>query len=308
MKKPIKKSKYNNTGEVYEIHEIANILPMMNDIEFEAFKKDIAKNGLREPIYLFDNKIIDGRNRYKACLETNTKPIFKNYTGDVNGLRDFVISLNINRRHLTKSQLSCLAVENIPYYENKAKELKALKQSNLRKGKSILNNDIDSINSVKIVSELFGVANGYISEAKRLHKENIELFELVKSGELTLKNAIKQLSFLKSEKISNKVNTTQTVSKTNIDVELTKADIKKINELVKELHITETKAKDYIIKKKLEKLSKIRTNPKNNNKIEYKEIKFRISENDKAKLQTIAKDKKTTVAELLRDILSKKLK
>jgi hypothetical protein len=300
MKKPIKNSKNNNTGEVYEIHEIANILPMMNAIEFEAFKKDIAKNGLREPIYLFDNKIIDGRNRYKACLETNTKPIFKNYTGDVNGLRDFVISLNINRRHLTTSQLSCLAVENIEYYENITKQNLSLKMKNIRIGKA--DNNTKTLNTMQTLSSLFGVSERYIADAKKLYKLDVELFNKVRTGTITLSKAFKDYAILQ------KLDTINKDVKTNIDVELTRADIKKINELVKELHITETKAKDYIIKKKLEKLSNIRTNPKNNNKIEYKEIKFRISENDKAKLQTIAKDKKTTVAELLRDILSKKLK
>jgi hypothetical protein len=290
--------KTNNIKSKLEFHSVANIMPMMSNNEYEALKLDVKANGLREPIVIYQNKIIDGRNRYNACLDTGIKPIFKEYKGEEKDLIDFVISLNINRRHLTKSQLSCLAVENLPYYETKAKELKALKQSNLRKGKSVLNDNIESINSVKLVSELFGVANGYISEAKRLHKENIELFELVKSGELTLKNAIKQLSFLKSEKISNNDNISNS-PQTLTNNELTKNDLKKINELVNELGITETKAKDYILKKKSNVKPKLKSN------IEYKEVKFRLSEIDKTKLSNKAKLSNRSVSDLLRELISK---
>ena len=203
------------------------------------------------------------------------------------------------KKDKTKSQLSCLAVENIEYYENITKQNLSLKMKNIRIGKA--DNNTKTLNTMQTLSSLFGVSERYIADAKKLYKLDVELFNKVRTGTITLSKAIKDYAILQ------KLDTINKDVKTNIDVELTKADIKKINELVKELHITETKAKDYIIKKKLEKLSNIRTNPKTN-KIEYKEIKFRISENDKAKLQTIAKDKKTTLAELLRDILSKKLK
>lgn len=51
----------NNTKEFYEI---ANIFPMIEKDDFEVLVVDIKENGLLEPIYLYEGKILDGRNRY----------------------------------------------------------------------------------------------------------------------------------------------------------------------------------------------------------------------------------------------------
>jgi ParB-like chromosome segregation protein Spo0J len=71
------KTKKSNT---IEFHSVANIFPMMTGKEFEALKQDILTNGLKEPIWLYEGKIIDGRNRYLACLETGTSQYSENTT------------------------------------------------------------------------------------------------------------------------------------------------------------------------------------------------------------------------------------
>ncbi len=52
----------------FEYHELASQFPLMSDLEYEALRQDIANNGLNEPLILFEGKILDGRNRYRACL------------------------------------------------------------------------------------------------------------------------------------------------------------------------------------------------------------------------------------------------
>ena len=47
-------------------HPIANIFPRMSDTEFDELVEDIKKNGLQEHIWLYEGKILDGRNRYEA--------------------------------------------------------------------------------------------------------------------------------------------------------------------------------------------------------------------------------------------------
>ena len=53
----------------YVAHELANLLPMIDQSNYENLKADIAKQGILEPIVLFEGKILDGRNRYKAAKE-----------------------------------------------------------------------------------------------------------------------------------------------------------------------------------------------------------------------------------------------
>ena len=88
-------------------HPFADLFPMMSDVEFADLCADIQANGLREDIITYYNKILDGRNRYKACLKVHVKPRFKDYVGS--DARAFVISKNLHRRHLNESQRAMLA-------------------------------------------------------------------------------------------------------------------------------------------------------------------------------------------------------
>lgn len=91
----------------FKPHPLADLFPMMDDDAFLDFAQDIEKHGQREPIIIYENKILDGRNRYKACQMLGVSPRFKDYNG--NDALGFVISLNLKRRHLTESQRSMVA-------------------------------------------------------------------------------------------------------------------------------------------------------------------------------------------------------
>jgi len=108
------------TAEQLQTHPIADLIPSMTDEEYRGLLEDIKVNGLIDPIYLFEGKILDGRHRYRACLELETQPRFEEYQGD--SPVAFVISRNLKRRHLTESQRAALAVELLPYIEKEARE------------------------------------------------------------------------------------------------------------------------------------------------------------------------------------------
>ncbi len=113
-----------------EFHEITNIFPKMRDEDYHALLEDIRKHGLREPIWTYQGKIIDGRHRYRACLELGIEPRFREWDGN-GSLVAFVISLNLHRRHLTSSQKAAIAVEILPWLEKEANKRKmaTLKQN-----------------------------------------------------------------------------------------------------------------------------------------------------------------------------------
>jgi N6-adenosine-specific RNA methylase IME4 len=104
-------------------HPYADLFPLIEGAEFEAFAADLKENGLREQIVLLDNLILDGRNRYRAA-ELLGLPAAQ---GDADSFREFdpetegdplkwVLSKNLARRHLNESQRAMVAarLSNMP--------------------------------------------------------------------------------------------------------------------------------------------------------------------------------------------------
>ena len=83
-------------------HPLADIFPLMEGDDYNSFVADIKTNGLREPIWIFEDKILDGRNRWRACKDAKVEPKTREYKG--NDALGFVVSLNLKRRHLSESQ------------------------------------------------------------------------------------------------------------------------------------------------------------------------------------------------------------
>lgn len=86
-----------------QFHPIANLLPLMQDNEFDEFTASIRERGLLDPIILFEGKILDGRNRYRACNIVGIEPRTEEFNRD--DPVKFVLDRNIHRRQLTKAQL-----------------------------------------------------------------------------------------------------------------------------------------------------------------------------------------------------------
>jgi ParB-like chromosome segregation protein Spo0J len=114
MNAPVKPTtaKYDDLGH----HSVADTFPLMEGSEFDALVEDIKANGLREPITLFEDKILDGRNRYRAIIKAGLQwkllkeENFWVFDPKVNGNPlDYVVSVNLHRRHLTESQRGAIA-------------------------------------------------------------------------------------------------------------------------------------------------------------------------------------------------------
>ena len=94
----------------YEFHPLANIFPMMTGHELGVLAKGIRENGLRQKIITYDGKILDGRNRYRACGIAVVRPIFEELPPGQDPLA-FVIDANLTRRHLNETQRGIVAAK-----------------------------------------------------------------------------------------------------------------------------------------------------------------------------------------------------
>ena len=82
-------------------HPASELFPMLPDEALQVLAENIKTNGLQQPIYRLDGKIIDGRNRMKACEIADLEPWFEDLDpGETGDPFAFVMSLNFHRRHL----------------------------------------------------------------------------------------------------------------------------------------------------------------------------------------------------------------
>jgi hypothetical protein len=88
----------------YNPHPLAEFFPLMEGQEFDELVGNIKRRGLHFPITIFDNQIIDGRNRDRACLKAGVEPRYVAFAGKAEDIPRFIISANIHRRHLKPQQ------------------------------------------------------------------------------------------------------------------------------------------------------------------------------------------------------------
>jgi|SRR4029077_177483 len=105
--------KMQNTQLPY--HPLAEVLPLIEGEEFDQLVRSIKTSGLRDPIILFEGAILDGRNRYRACLKAGVEPNTENFNGGDPVL--FVLDRNFHRRHLTSGQ-KAMALEKLATLSN----------------------------------------------------------------------------------------------------------------------------------------------------------------------------------------------
>jgi hypothetical protein len=169
-----------------EFHEVANLFPMMAEDEFASLVDDIRESGLREPIWTHEDKIIDGRNRYLACRQAQVSPRFREWDGN-GSLVQFVVSLNLKRRHLSSSQKAMVATDMLLLLEEEAKRRQGTR-TDLRP------NLVEIIpqshgKSREQAAVIVGTNDRYISDAKHIKKNAPEVAARVREGKMTLPEA-----------------------------------------------------------------------------------------------------------------------
>lgn len=162
-----------------ESHKFADIFPMIEGNELEVLKNDIKEHGLIEPIVLFEGKILDGRNRFKACKEMGIEPKFEHYKGDKP--LEFVISMNLKRRHLTQSQAGVIALSIMPLLEEEARK-RLVTSTGGSMPQPLEKIPKPGFHSSKEAGKLFNVSEKYVREAKKLKESSPELLEEVRLG------------------------------------------------------------------------------------------------------------------------------
>lgn len=90
-----------------DVHPAAELFPLMEEERFAELVEDVREHGLLESIVVTANgAVLDGRHRFLACRATHTEPRFTTHEGNP---WEYVISVNLHRRHLTDVQRAVVA-------------------------------------------------------------------------------------------------------------------------------------------------------------------------------------------------------
>lgn len=175
-----------------EFHSVTEIFPLIDGEEFEALVDDIRANGLREPIWRDGSgRIIDGRNRYRACRAAGVQPRYTTWDGE-ESLVALVVSLNLHRRHLTPSQRAAIAVEILPKLELEARDRR---NGHLKRGdqKPVGQFSDHRERSAHQAADLVQVNHDYVSKAKTIKNRSPEKFTEIRSGRRTVPEVYREL-------------------------------------------------------------------------------------------------------------------
>jgi N6-adenosine-specific RNA methylase IME4 len=181
----------------YDTHPAADVFPLLEGPEFEALCADIAEHGLREPITRMRLKglrvVLDGRNRLRACAKVGVRPHWREFEGDSPAA--FVVSLNLKRRNLTKSQAVACAVEMLPVFEAEARARQGHGSTAPGKGRTLRDPGPRALEDEKRAREQaatqFGVSGRHVQRGKKLKQMAPQLLDAVKAGKMDLGTAVK---------------------------------------------------------------------------------------------------------------------
>lgn len=173
-------------------HELAGMFPLIPPgFELDQLAADIKKNGLVEPILLYEGKVADGRNRYNACKIAKVTPTVEDWDGTEEELITLIVSKNLRRRHLNESQRAMAAAGIEPRLKAAAKKRQALRANlpEVEKGKS-----------VDKAAEMLNVSGRTVQSAKKVtEKADETVQQAVVNGEVSVSDAVKIVDLPKSE-------------------------------------------------------------------------------------------------------------
>jgi 16S rRNA G966 N2-methylase RsmD len=168
-------------------HPLANIFPLIEGQAFDDLCADIRAHGVREPVWLYEGQILDGRNRWRAATASGVACPSRDYFGS--DPLTFVLSLNLHRRHLNPGQLAALSLTIEEIESEKAKERQRGGQGGVLLPASLPEAKGEA--SEKAANAV-GASARNVRKAKKLKRDRPDLLAKVETGEVTLHAATQQ--------------------------------------------------------------------------------------------------------------------
>ena len=166
--------------------EFKKLIPALTAEEFKQLEENILKDGIRDPLVLWNGYLIDGHNRYQIAfkhgLEYNT--IDKEFK-DESEVKEWMINNQFGRRNLSNYQRSVLALELESVFSERAKENLKLSEG---KGKQISAEvKVVPIETRKELAKVANVSHDTIAKVKLIQAQATpEVKAQLSTGEVSI--------------------------------------------------------------------------------------------------------------------------
>lgn len=185
-----------------EVHPAATIFPLMPKGQYEGLRDDIKANGLQEPLTLWKGKLIDGRNRQRACEELGIEPSLSELDDAADPIA-YVLSVNLHRRQLTTSQKAMCAAK-----------LAGLKEGRPSKSETVQNCTVSDPMPADDAAKTFGVGRRSVFHGLDVLRGGCEkLIGLCETGEVPVSLASKLIQAETPKKEQVKIVSTEKPAK-----------------------------------------------------------------------------------------------
>lgn len=188
-----------------EPHPIALLFPEMTAEEEAALEEDMRERiahgvpPLEHPILIYEDKILDGRHRYKVwrklAIEGDPPQQVVSSDGTLEAWMK-AKSLNMIRRHIPADQKAAVflkAVDAMPELKCILDQIEEENAKRKAEGKPLDAGDQRG-NTAKQIGGLVGVGSTTVKAVKKLKKEAPDKFEEVAKGKTSAKKAVKEIT------------------------------------------------------------------------------------------------------------------
>ena len=168
--------------------EFKSLIPPLTAEEYSQLQENLINDGIREPISVWNNTIIDGHNRYEIAksyglgYETKT-----HHFDNESDAMLWIIKNQFGRRNLKAYDRSKLALKMKPLIAEKAKGKQILGGED-----KVCQKSDKPIDTKKEIAKIAGVSHDTITKVEKIESAAVaEIIKLVKNDEISINQAEK---------------------------------------------------------------------------------------------------------------------
>lgn len=192
---------YVNPNDLTE-HPEAHRIPEMTTDEWAEFSESVRLKGeITDPIFAMRNGVVfDGRHRLRAAITYGVRlvPVLF-YAIENDEALERMSDAAVLRRQLTPGQRAAVVLEFTELVEKIREVSKGRQGVRTDRTSGPIGHDVQSGGTRKVLADRAGVGSGTIQRLTEVQRDEPELFEKVKTGEITVNKAYTELKKRKQE-------------------------------------------------------------------------------------------------------------